>query len=125
MPTVTIGVPPDTLRVNRRLGRQWVSSHADKTRYQQDVFRAWKTAGCPVMQPPWPVHLYVTLYLGKGQRCDAVDALTWCKAGLDSLTGVAGIAPDDGASYICPVTVDVGRDRERPRIELRWQEETE
>lgn len=113
---VVLPLPPDALRVNRAMGMHWGSLAQLKATYQIQCAAAWKDAGRPALQGPWPVHLAVTVYLGKGQRCDAVDCLSWAKAGLDSLS--RRMWPDDGASYLNPVCVTVRRDRERPRIEL-------
>ena len=118
MTPICLPLPPNSLRVNRTIGQHWSSGYNEKGAYQLQCVGAWKDAGRP-MCASVPVHLQAVVYLGKSQRCDAVDALTWAKPGLDALSRLAW--RDDGSKYLNPVTVEVRRDWERPRIELTWE----
>ena len=130
MPSLTISIPPDSLRVNARSGRSWTVASADKADYQETVRKealvqgsAWKG-----WAPPngWPVHVHVVAYLGMAesgkrmQRADPWDMLTWLKSAVDALVSM-GVFPDDSEAYTNPVTVTVAKDRQRPRCELHWE----
>lgn len=121
MPLVVLPLPPDELRVNASKGRHWGKIQQAKDDYRLEAWpeidaqrREWE--GVPVH---WPTHLYLTAYLGKGQRVDPSDVGTWCKFALDLLVE-AGAFPDDNASRIRPFTVDVQRDARNPRIVFAW-----
>ena len=114
---LAIPLPPIELKTNRVMGQHWAAVRKAKTDYQWECVSAWSTAGKPTVAQE-PVHLRVVVYLGYRQRCDAVDALSWAKAGLDALTGKAW--RDDSSTCLNPVTAEGGRDNEKPRLELSW-----
>jgi hypothetical protein len=123
MPTVTIPLPPIALKVNRTMGQHWASHHNVMATYRLtvklEVLRQWSEWRGYVPPNGWPVHVTIVAYLGKGQRADTWDVPGWVKAGLDVLVS-QGAWPDDGSKYLRPVTVDVGRDWKRPRVEITW-----
>ena len=114
---IVLPLPPIELKVNRTMGQHWAVAQKLKVSYQWACADAWVKAGRPKVTEK-PTHLTVAVYLGYRQRCDAVDALSWIKSGLDALSGRAW--HDDGSNYLNPVTVIVGRDSENPRLELTW-----
>ena len=119
MPTIILPLPPDALRVNRALGQHWANTRRAKLSYEMECASMLRAPLTVHMEGPWPVHIHITIWLGKGQRCDLVDAGTWAKPAWDVLTRLK-VWPDDGSKYLCPATFYVDRDRANPRIELRW-----
>lgn len=120
MPSLELTLPPNELRVNRRLGRHWGSTQAAKKNYAMRVAFDLSGQRGVTMEGPWPVRLDVTLVLGPRQRCDNPDAGTWCKSLFDVLTRL-GFWPDDSATYLDPITFHVEKkDRKNPRVVLRW-----
>ena len=116
MSIIVLPLPPDTLRVNHRLGRHWGPLHRDKADYRTACLLLLK--GQVWLVDGYPVHLEATLYLGKGQRCDPTDAGSWCKVCVDCLV-TAGLLAGDSAAHINPFTARVERDWKNPRVEFR------
>lgn len=121
MPVIVLPLPPNSLRVNERMGVNWAVYQADKHAYMllcakaaREQRAAWENV--PASRP---LHLKATVYLGYRQRCDSSDAGSWIKSGIDALVA-EGVWPDDNASRINPFTADVQRDRDNPRVELTW-----
>lgn len=120
---VTFPLPPDELRANRRMGGHWGPVHKAKSAYElacRACILAAKEKGLKTPSPgSYPLHVYLEMYLGKGQRCDPTDAGAWTKSVWDSLVYME-IWPGDSAAVINPFTVEVHRDAVTPRLEIWW-----
>lgn len=120
MPKLVLPLPPNSLRLNRRIGG-YRGKLSMKDRYVEDCQKEALLQGKEwqgVVQQ-WPVHLTATAYLPARWRADASDIGGWIKSALDSLVEM-GVFPDDNSAYIRPFTADVQRDPKRPRLELDW-----
>lgn len=125
MPRIRLPLPLDDLRVNKVKGKMWQVVERAKATYDLMAMpwinrqrTAWATT------PAYPVHLTVTLYLGRTEKgrlqsCDASDAGTWLKRPIDLLVK-EGAFTDDGPKYINPFLVRIDWDVNDPRIELEW-----
>lgn len=118
---VVLPLPPVALRVNRVSGEHWATYYKVKEQYKA---ACWKEIKGRVQElrtsiTEWPIHVYCTVYVGKRMRMpDCSDLGTWVKAAIDVL--VPEVFPNDSPRYIRPFTADVGRDWDRPRVELSW-----
>ena len=118
---ITLPLPPDELRTNRTQGHGFWEYQRKKKHYQTKCYVAIVSRDWPSRE--YPLHVTLTLYLGKGQRCDTWDVPAWAKSGLDMLKG--RVFPDDDSSYLNPVTILVLRDPANPRLEISWKEKLE
>lgn len=120
---VTLDLPLDELRANRRIGEHWGPLHEAKVNYRTLCHLRLKEQGARPYQGEYPVALVATAYLGKGQRCDPSDLGTWAKVAIDVLVA-SGLLAGDDASHVRPFVALVERDRKQPRLELRvWRPE--
>ena len=114
-------LPPDELRVNRRMGQHWGNQHRAKKDYQEDCgIEALAHEKAIAWRSAWMLercHLVAVAYLGARQRCDPSDLGSWCKVPLDVLVA-QGILASDSAACVRSFTAIVERDARNPRLEI-------
>lgn len=121
MTTITLPLPPDSLRTNNRMGRHWGTLNKEKKAYKLACALAVRAARLTDDDNGrYPAHLTLTVYLGKGQRLDPSDAGTFAKAAIDVLVEER-VFRGDNSTYINPFTARVERDAHNPRLELSWE----
>ena len=131
---VTLGLPPNELRANRRSGQHWAAKVTDefgrkhslnaiKTEYMNQCLTLLHNQGYRGSNIFWlsdgPWHVTVTIYLAKGQRVDPSDVGFWIKVPIDAMVK-ARVFPNDSAAWLNPFTVEVKRDPANPRLEISW-----
>ena len=116
--TITFPLPPDELKVNRRMGQHWGIQHRLKDDYRM-ICRLLARQQC---QDSLKVcRMTATVYLGHRQRCDPSDLGSWCKVPIDALVA-EGILLTDSSACIRSFTAFVERDAENPRLEIKiWR----
>ena len=120
MTTVVLPLPPISLKTNRTQGAHWGSYHKAKVAYQDKCREALQAYHWTDDNEKYPVHLYITAYVGYRQQLpDLTDLGTWVKAGVDAMV-TFGVFVDDDPAHLSPVTLDAKRDRVNPRIEVAW-----
>lgn len=117
----TFPLPPDELKVNRRMGQHWGAGHHLKTGYRtacELVVNYWKSGpGRWAISPVSSCSMTVTAYLGARQRCDPSDLGAWCKVPIDALVK-KGVLKSDSSACIKSFTPFVERDAKNPRLEI-------
>ena len=117
---VSFPLPPDELRTNRRMGGHWGPVNDAKQKYGLACRADIRAAGLTSPGPgAFPLHIWLIVYLGKGQRADPSDVGSWMKGAFDCLV-TEEVLPGDSSAAINPFTVEVRRDWERPRLEIWW-----
>jgi len=126
MPRVTLPLPPDELKVNASKGRHWAEIERVKEEYHVKAHPDIKAqrGQWDGVRVHWPVHLWITVYLGNTESgrpklADTSDVGAWCKFPLDLLVK-AGAFPDDNAKRLNPVTAVVRWDAAHPRLVFEW-----
>lgn len=114
-------LPPDSLRTNRRMGQHYGPVQKARKAYHAACTAAVVAAGLlGEDRGGYPVHLYVTAFLGPRQRADASDVGGWGKTAIDVLVEM-GVLRGDGSASVNPFTASVRTDdRQHPRLEVWW-----
>lgn len=127
---ITLPLPPNELRANRRAGQHWANLDAIKNSYAdlcsvaiKDWWRATDGAKWAILNAiakrRQPIPVTATIYLGKWQRLDAPDAGFFIKAGIDRLVA-HNVFAGDSAAHINPFTAVICRDWKNPRVVITW-----